>query len=102
MSDERGEIKKITLDIEYPDGTTKELVMDPVKEGIEGIAWNKKILKTVYDSDLSCGKFPEIWDAEDWKDRPTLAVFYTPLETKDKKDEPRPTHRCILRACPPA
>ena len=76
---ERGIVKKVVLEVGYPDGTSTEVVLNPGLENIEGIAWNKKLVEAVHKTEPSFFKCdPKEWDADDWKKRPTVALFFSP------------------------
>lgn len=108
MSNERGMITSITLNISYPNNETKSITIDPIVENIEGIAWSKQLRDMVLKIDNSPYVDDGVeWDADNWMERPTLVVFM-PSDAGDKKSHDTKlllndgrTHRCILRACGP-
>lgn len=84
---ERGVVKFVTLDVEYPNGATKKVVVDVAATGVEAIVWSdqavQRILAPYYDSDEvrqrsphSSASIKKMWepDVEGWEDRPTVLL----------------------------
>lgn len=95
MSSERGEIKNILIDIEYPDGTKAQKSLNPSDHDITAIAWTEEMIKRLAGDSYQPGKLrgegSDSWDASEWKDRPTFAVFGA---SRNDVDWP-----CLLCAC---
>ncbi len=65
---ERGIVKKITFEIEYPDGSTKESILKDEAKNLSAIILSDEM---VLEKDISSWKV-----SHDWKDNPTMLLVY--------------------------
>ncbi|HHX8542271.1 hypothetical protein [Vibrio diabolicus] len=87
---ERGIVKKVIIEVEYPNGESKNLEIDPQKDDVEAIFWSDKsvleILAPYYKKvryGLSNSDIEEMWNPKkrNWEERPTLLLKGGPTWT---------------------